>query len=174
MEAKENILLEKDKIIFKHCYIERKLIPLNIYLQDAERQDAERIIYDYGQAIRDLALSNIFPGDLLLKNFGVTLHGRVIFYDYDELCMITDCHFRDLPVAGSDEEEMRADPWFYVAENDIFPEQFISFLGFDDHLRDFFLQWHAEILTAAYWRKLQARHRIGEVLDVVPYHQCPF
>ena len=148
-EAKQNILLEKDKIIFKHCYIERKLVPLNLYLQQAKRADAERKVYDYGQAIRELALSNIFPGDLLLKNFGVTIHGRVIFYDYDELCMVTDCNFRDLPIARTDEDEMRADAWFFVAGNDIFPEQFISFLGLEPYLRDFFLHWHQEILTAS-------------------------
>jgi isocitrate dehydrogenase kinase/phosphatase len=173
-EAKEAILVEGDHIIFKHCYIERRLTPLNLFLQTADQTAAKKAVYDYGQAIRDLALSNIFPGDLLLKNFGVSVRGRVIFYDYDELCMVTDCNFRDLPSANTEEEEMRSDPWFYVAENDIFPEQFISFLGFNEELYQLFMHWHKEILTAAYWRNLQARHRLGEVLDVVPYHHYPF
>lgn len=173
-EAKVNVQTEGADIVFRHCYIERRLTPLNLYLQAADRRSAERVVYDYGQAIRDLALSNIFPGDLLLKNFGVTIHKRVIFYDYDELCMVTDCNFRDLPAPRSIEEEMHPEAWFYVAENDIFPEQFISFLGFDDQLRELFMRWHKEILTAAYWRNLQTRHRMGEVLDVVPYHNYPF
>lgn len=172
-EARATVLVEGEDIVFKHCYIERRLTPLNLFLQTADRKSVERVVYDYGQAIRDLALSNIFPGDLLLKNFGVTIHKRVIFYDYDELCMVTDCNFRDLPAARNIEEEMHPEAWFYVAENDIFPEQFISFLGFDDELHELFMQWHKEILTAAYWRNLQTRHRLGEVLDVVPYHNYP-
>jgi isocitrate dehydrogenase kinase/phosphatase len=173
-EAKEALLIEGDHIIFKHCYIERRLTPLNLFLQTADQTAAKKAVYDYGQAIRDLALSNIFPGDLLLKNFGVSIRGRVIFYDYDELCMVTDCNFRDLPSANTEEEEMHPDAWFYVAENDIFPEQFILFLGFNEEHYQLFMRWHKEILTAAYWRNLQARHRLGEVLDVVPYHHYPF
>ncbi|MGZ8165361.1 MAG: bifunctional isocitrate dehydrogenase kinase/phosphatase [Methylobacter sp.] len=173
-EARDGILLEGDNIIFKHCYIERRLTPLNLFLQTADQKSAEKVVYDYGQAIRDLALSNIFPGDLLLKNFGVSVRGRVIFYDYDELCMVTDCNFRDLPRASTEEEEMSQEAWFYVAENDIFPEQFIAFLGFKEDLYQLFMRWHKEILTAAYWRDLQTKHRLGEVLDVVPYHHYPF
>lgn len=173
-ETAETSRIEGDHIIINHCYIEHRFTPLNLYLNDASRTDAKKVIYDYGQAIKDLALSNIFPGDLLLKNFGVTRRGRVIFYDYDELCMVTDCNFRDLPPAQSIEDEMAAEAWYYVADNDIFPEQFISFLGFDDDIKAFFLNWHGEILTAEYWRNLQNRHRVGEVLTVTPYHRYPF
>ncbi len=172
-QTSENTSLEGDNVILKHCYIERRLTPLNLYLQQADPSAAKKIIYDYGQAIRDLALSNIFPGDLLLKNFGVTRYGRVIFYDYDELCMVTDCNFRDMPPAQTLEDEMSAETWFYVGENDVFPEQFISFLGFNDELRAFFMDWHSEILTATYWRNLQTQHRLGKVLDVLPYHRYP-
>jgi hypothetical protein len=68
-----------------------------LFLREADPAAAESAIIDYGNALRDLAASNVFPGDLLLKNFGVTSHGRVIFYDYDELCLVSDCVFRDLP-----------------------------------------------------------------------------
>jgi len=165
--------LDGDKIIFNHCYIERRLTPLNIYLQEANSSDTHKIVYDYGQAIRDLALSNIFPGDLLIKNFGVTRYGRVIFYDYDELCMVTDCNFREMPPPQTLEDEMRSESWFYVADNDVFPEQFISFLGFGADLKKFFLKWHSDSLTARYWRDLQTQHRMGRVLDVLPYHRNP-
>ncbi len=172
-ETTESTRFVDDQVIFKHCYIERRLTPLNLYLQRADPVAAQRVVYDYGQAIRDLALSNIFPGDLLIKNFGVTRNGRVIFYDYDELCMVTDCNFRELPPPNSMEDEMRSETWFYVADNDVFPEQFISFLGFRKELESFFLKWHGEILTARYWRELQMRHRMGQVLDVLPYHRYP-
>jgi len=127
-------------------------------------------VLDYGQCIRDLAYTNIFAGDLLFKNFGVTRHGRVIFYDYDELCRVTDCRFREIPQPSNPEDEMRAEEWFYVADNDVFPETFINFLGFTDTQRAAFMRVHGEILTAAFWRGVQARLAEGDVLEVVPYH----
>jgi isocitrate dehydrogenase kinase/phosphatase len=127
-------------------------------------------VLDYGQCIRDLAYTNIFPGDLLLKNFGVTRHGRVIFYDYDELCRVTDCNFRDVPQATNDEDEMRGEPWFYVNDNDVFPETFLNFLAFDAAGRATLARMHGEILTPAFWRSVQERLRDGEVLEVLPYH----
>jgi isocitrate dehydrogenase kinase/phosphatase len=157
-------------LVFDHLYIERRMTPLNLYLRNATAADAERAVLDYGQCIRDLAYTNIFPGDLLLKNFGVTRHGRVIFYDYDELCSVTDCNFRDVPAATHEEDEMRGEAWFYVAENDIFPETFLNFLGFTDEQRAALLRVHGEILTAGFWRGVQQRLREGEVMEVLPYH----
>ena len=125
-----NCRIEDRHIVLEHCYIERRLTPLNLYLETADGDAARAAAMDYGQAIRELAMSNIFAGDLLLKNFGVTRHGRVIFYDYDELCLLTDCNFRRLPEPRDDLDEMRAGAWFYVGPNDVFPEQFIEFLRF--------------------------------------------
>jgi isocitrate dehydrogenase kinase/phosphatase len=159
-----------DTLVFDHMYIERRMTPLNIYLRTASEKAGERAVLDYGQCIRDLAYTNIFAGDLLLKNFGVTRHGRVIFYDYDELCAITDCHFRDLPQATNMEDEMRGEAWFYVADNDVFPETFIRFLSFTDSQREALLRMHGEILTAQFWRHVQERLKEGEVLEVLPYH----
>lgn len=161
---------EGEDLIFDHLYIERRMTPLNLYLRSSSRGEAERAVLDYGQAIRDLAYTNIFAGDLLLKNFGVTRHGRVIFYDYDELCQVTDCRFRDMPQATSDEDEMRGEAWFYVADNDVFPETFLAFLAFDDAQREAFLKGHGEVLTADFWRGVQHRLKDGEVLEVLPYH----
>jgi isocitrate dehydrogenase kinase/phosphatase len=161
---------EGDDLIFDHMYIERRMTPLNLYLRSATQASAESAVLDYGQCIRDLAYTNIFAGDLLLKNFGVTRNGRVIFYDYDELCQVTDCRFRDMPQATNLEDEMRAETWFYVADNDIFPETFINFLAFTDAQRAAFMRMHGEILTAAFWRGVQERLAEGEVLEVVPYH----
>jgi isocitrate dehydrogenase kinase/phosphatase len=157
-------------LVFDHLYIERRMTPLNLYVRNSKAADAERAVLDYGQCIRDLAYTNIFPGDLLLKNFGVTRHGRVIFYDYDELCRVTDCNFRDLPPVTHEEDEMRGEAWFYVAENDIFPETFLNFLGFSDEQRAALLRVHGEILTAGFWRGVQQRLKEGEVLEVLPYH----
>jgi isocitrate dehydrogenase kinase/phosphatase len=170
LETAKSVHFEGEDLIFDHLYIERRMTPLNLYLRSAPADAAERAVLDYGQCIRDLAYSNIFAGDLLLKNFGVTRHGRVIFYDYDELCAVTDCRFRDLPQARNDEDEMRGEAWFYVADNDVFPETFINFLAFDDAQRTAFMHAHGEILSAAFWRGVQARLTDGDVLDVVPYH----
>ena len=169
-ECAMNVQVEGDDVIVNHAYVERRLTPLNLYLRSATPEQAELAIIEYGQAIRDLAYTNIFAGDLLLKNFGVTRHNRVIFYDYDELCRVTDCRFRDLPEATSDEDEMRAESWFYVADNDVFPETFLRFLGFEDRLRDVFLEKHGEILEAGWWRALQGRLAAGDLVEVLPYH----
>lgn len=169
-ECALNVHVDGDDVIVGHCYIERRMIPLNLYLRSATPVDAELAVIEYGQAIRDLAYTNIFAGDLLLKNFGVTRHNRVIFYDYDELCRITDCRFRDLPQAPTDDDEMRAESWFYVADNDVFPETFLNFLGFEGRLREVFLDKHGEILEAGWWRALQERLQGGDVVEVLPYH----
>jgi isocitrate dehydrogenase kinase/phosphatase len=169
-EAGGSVHEDGDDLVFDHMYIERRMTPLNLYLRGAPAADAEGVVLDYGQCIRDLACTNIFPGDLLLKNFGVTRHGRVIFYDYDELCAVTDCNFRDVPAPANEEDEMRGEAWFYVADNDVFPETFINFLAFNDEQRAALLRMHAEILTAAYWRGVQQRLTEGEVLEVLPYH----
>ena len=170
-EAARTVHFEGDDVIIDHVYIERRMTPLNLYLRSASLEEAEKAVIEYGQAIRDLAVTNIFPGDLLLKNFGVTRHGRVIFYDYDELCLVTDCRFREIPQSQHDEDDMRADAWFYVGENDVFPETFINFLGFDPQLKQVFLDAHAEVLTAEWWRGIQERLREGELLEVLPYHR---
>ena len=169
-EATVSVHEDGGNLIFDHMYVERRMTPLNLYLRTVDGPAAERVVLDYGQCIRDLAYTNIFAGDLLLKNFGVTRHGRVIFYDYDELCQVTDCNFRDLPQPTNPEDEMRGEPWFYVGENDVFPETFIHFLAFSDSQRAALLRVHGEVLTAAFWRGVQQRLSEGEVLEVLPYH----
>lgn len=167
--ASLEVTVGEDEVAIARVYVERRVRPLNLYLREADDEAAERAVDDYGQAIRDLAKTNIFPGDLLLKNFGVTRQGRVTFYDYDELCLVTECVFRDLPTARTHGEETAAEPWFFVGDQDVFPEEFIHFLGLPKPLRERFCGRHAEVLTAEFWRALQARHAAGEVLDVFPY-----
>ncbi|BDG08754.1 bifunctional isocitrate dehydrogenase kinase/phosphatase [Anaeromyxobacter paludicola] len=167
----ESVRLEGDRVVVRHLYAERRLVPLDLYVRDHDEPGARDAVLDYGQCIRDLAATNTFPGDLLLKNFGVTRHGRVIFYDYDELCPVTECRFRDLPAPRDDGEETAAEPWFYVADEDVFPEEFLRFLGLPGPLREAFLSAHAELLTAGFWRRCQERLRAGEVIDIFPYRQ---
>jgi isocitrate dehydrogenase kinase/phosphatase len=156
-EASESCRIEGADLIVEHCYIERRLRPLNLFLREADPAAAEAAIIDYGHALRDLAYSNVFPGDLLLKNFGVTSHGRVIFYDYDEIGLVSDCVFRDLPQPTCEEEETSAEPWFHYGPHDVFPEQWLQFLSIPGELREVFLRHHAELLTAAWWRSLSAQ-----------------
>ena len=160
---------EGEDIVIHHCYVERRLRPLNLYVREVDAAAATAAILDYGQAIKDLARSNIFPGDLLLKNFGATRHGRAIFYDYDELCLVTDCRFRALPQARNEEEEMHHGAWYYVADEDVFPEQFPRFLGMTQPQREVLLQAHGEIFDPRWWQALQAELRAGRVADVPPY-----
>jgi isocitrate dehydrogenase kinase/phosphatase len=137
--------------------MERRLRPLDLYLREADPAAAEAAMIDYGQALRDLAAADVFPGDLLLKNFGVTRHGRVIFYDYDEISTLADCVFRELPVAHNEEDETSAEPWFYVGPHDVFPEEWLPFLSIPQELQELFLQNHGELLTAAWWRGVAGR-----------------
>ncbi|MBR7780567.1 bifunctional isocitrate dehydrogenase kinase/phosphatase [Undibacterium luofuense] len=165
----------RDEIVIRHLYIERRMTPLNIWLTEAEQRGdlaaMEHGVREYGNAIKDLIAANIFPGDMLYKNFGVTRHGRVVFYDYDEIEYITDCHFRRIPAPRNEEDEMAAEPWYPVAKNDVFPEQFGSFLLGNPQVRRFFLQHHADLLTPEYWQQKQARIQQGKVEDIFPYPQ---
>lgn len=166
-----SVRIEDEDLVLAHCYVERRLRPLNLVVREADPETARRAVLDYGQAIKDLARSNIFPGDLLLKNFGLTRHGRAIFYDYDELALVTECRFRALPKARSDDEETHAGAWYHVGEHDVFPEQFPQFLGLDDDLRAALIRAHGEIFDAAWWREVQARIGRGDYADLPPYPQ---
>jgi isocitrate dehydrogenase kinase/phosphatase len=161
--------LDGGRVILTHCYTERHVTPLNVYLRHAPPDAARDAILDYGTAIKDLAGANIFTGDMLLKNFGVSRHGRVIFYDYDELALLTDCEFRRLPPPLDDDDAMRAEPWFGIGEHDVFPEEFGAFMVPAGPLRDAFLAAHADLLTVEFWTGMQARVSRGELPDVFPY-----
>jgi isocitrate dehydrogenase kinase/phosphatase len=169
--ARETVEIGATHVIIKHLYVERQVTPLNIYLREAAAAAAHAAVIDYGHTIKDLAASGIFPGDLLLKNFGVTRHGRVVFYDYDELCLLSECNFRSLPPPRTHEEEISAEPWFAVRDNDIFPEEFEHFLGLQGNLREIFLAHHADLFDPHFWQQHQARLNAGEVMHIFPYHQ---
>ena len=167
--AADSVRIEDDYVVIQHLYVERRVRPLNLYLAETDEPAARAAVIDYGQAIKDLAATNIFPGDLLPKNFGVTRHGRVVFYDYDELCWVTDCDFRELPTPTSYEEEIAAEPWFSVHENDIFPEEFPRFLRFRPDLLETLIDHHGDLFQAAAWRRVQTALRAGNILHIFPY-----
>ncbi|MFZ0611305.1 MAG: bifunctional isocitrate dehydrogenase kinase/phosphatase [Desulfobacterales bacterium] len=168
-EAADTVRVVQDEVVLRHAYVERRVTPLDIYLPQAEPAAAAAAVIDYGNAIKDLAVSDIFPGDMLLKNFGVTRHGRIVFYDYDELCPLRECRFRKLPPPRSFEDELASDPWFFVDENDVFPEEFQRFLGLTPHLREVFLDHHTDLFGVDFWRAAQAAIDAGEIIHVLPY-----
>lgn len=170
-DAAESVWMDGDHLVIRHLYTERRMRPLDLYLREAAPEAAEAAVIEYGNAIRDLACANIFPGDLLLKNFGVSRHGRVIFYDYDELALLTDMNFRALPSAMSHEDEMSAEPFFSVDERDVFPEQWMPFLVPPGRLRQVFLEHHADLLTPPFWREMQRKQARGDIPDFYPYPQ---
>jgi isocitrate dehydrogenase kinase/phosphatase len=167
--AARNISVDSAGVTVHHCYVERRITPLDVYLQEMNDDQAEAAALDWGRCLKELAAANIFPGDVLLKNFGVTRHGRVLSYDYDELCRLTDCVFRVIPAARDDQEEMAAEPWFSVGEDDIFPEELRTFLGLRGPAREAFLREHGDLFGVEYWHQLQERHRRGEVVSFFPY-----
>ncbi len=173
------------EVILKHVYIERRMIPLNIYLQEAfdlghsapvteaaatrAAEQIERGVIEYGNAIKDLVAANIFPGDMLWKNFGITRHGKVVFYDYDEIEYITDCNFRHVPTPRNEEEEMSGEVWYSVGPKDVFPETFGPFLLGNPAVRAVFMKHHADLLDAGFWQAHKERIAQGHVFDVFPY-----
>jgi isocitrate dehydrogenase kinase/phosphatase len=171
-EAQRTTSIQGNRVILHHVYVERRLIPLDMYLKQADPEAAQTAVIEYGRAIKDLARINVFPGDMLIKNFGVTQLGRVVFYDYDELCPLTDCNFRSLPPARGHEEEMASEPWFMVAENDVFPEEFASFLALPPDLRQLFMKHHGDLLTPEFWRQMQDQIRSGTITPILPYAEA--
>ncbi|CDG90558.1 bifunctional isocitrate dehydrogenase kinase/phosphatase [Xenorhabdus bovienii] len=160
-----------DKVLIKHLYMERKMIPLNIYMEQVDKVQLKDVIEEYGNAIKQLAAANIFPGDMLFKNFGVTRHGRVIFYDYDEICYMTEVNFRNIPPPRYPEDELASEPWYSVAANDVFPEEFRHFLCGDNRVRRYFEESHSDLFKADYWLALQERIKNGHVEDVFAYRR---
>ncbi|MEJ6654643.1 MAG: bifunctional isocitrate dehydrogenase kinase/phosphatase [Pseudomonas sp.] len=169
--APSTVIDQGDTILIRQCWTERRMTPLNIYLETASESQTREALIDYGQAIKELAAANIFPGDMLLKNFGVTRHGRVVFYDYDEISYLTEVNFRYIPEALYPEQEMASEPWYSVGPHDVFPEEFPVFLFADVRQRKLFFQLHGELFDAAFWKGLQQQILDGKVIDVYPYHR---
>ena len=160
-----------DSFALRHLYIERRMTPLNLYLEQASDAQLHDVIEEYGNAIKQLAAANIFPGDMLFKNFGVTRHGRVVFYDYDEICYMTEVNFRDIPAPRYPEDELASEPWYSIAPGDVFPEEFRHFLCSDKRLGQIFESLHDDLFSAGYWRGLQQRISEGHVEDVFAYRR---
>lgn len=170
-EAPSKVSVKGNALLLKHVYVERKMTPLNLYLKDCNEQQLDSVMGEYGNAIKQLAAGNIFPGDMLLKNFGVTRHGRVVFYDYDEICPLTDCNFRKLPEPKNDEQAMSSQPWYEVKPEDVFPEEFRLFFSGNQRAKKVFDSLHSDLYDPAYWQGLQEIIRNGYVADVFPYRK---
>jgi len=175
-----SVYVEKgDNIVIRHLYIERRMTPLNLYLQAAGPAEFRHALGEYGLALKQLAAANIFPGDMLYKNFGVTRNNRVVFYDYDEIEYMTTCNFRRLPQPRNEEDEMSGEPWYSVGVHDVFPEEWKTFLLGDPAIRKTLLDLHPEIFNSEYWQAQKERIEQGHFEDVFPYpervrfHQSP-
>ncbi|MCB8928729.1 MAG: bifunctional isocitrate dehydrogenase kinase/phosphatase [Ardenticatenaceae bacterium] len=174
--AANTVSAANNLVVVDHGYVERQVTPLDLFLQEADEAAANRAIIDYGQTIKDLAVTNIFAGDMLLKNFGVTRHERIVFYDYDELRPLTECNFRKFPQAMTYEDELAAEPWFHIGEKDVFPEEFLHFMGLPNNVKETFLQHHSDLLDVHFWRETQQRIEAGEIITIRPYldeHRLP-
>ena len=169
--AASQIEIRNDKLVIKHLYTERYMTPLNIYLQSASDEEMYSAMEEYGNCIKQLAAANIFPGDMPLKNFGVTRHGRVVFYDYDEIAFLTDCNFRKIPEPKNEQEEMQSGPWYTVGPDDIFPEEFRLFFSGNIKARNMFEEMHSDLYQVSFWTNLQHQIRSGYVVDVFPYRR---
>jgi isocitrate dehydrogenase kinase/phosphatase len=168
-EVPSMIEYEGDNLVIRHLYIERRMVPLNLYLHNGSDAEVEHGIKEYGNAVKELMQANIFPGDMLYKNFGVTRHGRVVFYDYDEIEYLTDCNVRAVPPPRNEEDEMSGEPWYPVGAHDIFPETYGTFLLGDPRVRRAFMQYHADFFDPALWQRHKDHLLEGELPDFFPY-----
>ncbi|MDD3517462.1 MAG: bifunctional isocitrate dehydrogenase kinase/phosphatase [Chromatiales bacterium] len=162
---------EGDVLFIRHLYIEKRMMPLDLYLKQAVEEEGFAALDDWALAIRQLMAANIFPGDLLFKNFGLTCHGKIVFYDYDEICYLTECNFRHIPPAPHPEDELRSEPWYAVGPYDVFPEEFPTFLTTDPKLRRRLRERHPDLFDHHYWQARQQDIRRGVYGDVFPYPQ---
>jgi isocitrate dehydrogenase kinase/phosphatase len=170
--AGSQIEIRGDKLLIRHLYTERYMTPLNIYLETASQEEMQSAMEEYGNCIKQLAAANIFPGDMPLKNFGVTRHGRVVFYDYDEIATLTKCNFRKIPQPRTEQEEMQSGTWYTVGPDDIFPEEFRLFFSGNIKARKIFEEMHSDLYNMSFWQDLQAQIRDGYVVDVFPYRRA--
>jgi len=168
-EARRTVEFSDERLVISHAYLERKVTPLNVYIREESEERVRDAIVAYGRCIKDLMASDIFPGDMLMKNFGVTRHGRVVFYDYDELGRITECRFRPIPVSDDPDDEMAETPWFGVREGDIFPEEFPRFMGLTPDLMALFRRHHGDLFDHRTWNGVRARLLEGERIEIFPY-----
>jgi isocitrate dehydrogenase kinase/phosphatase len=169
--ATQTVVVEADRVVLHHAYVERRVDPLDLYLRTVGEGPARDAVADFGHALRELAATNIFPGDLLPKNFGVTRHGRVVCYDYDELGLLTEFQFLDMPSSSDEDDELVEGGWFGAGPRDVFPEEFPRFISLAQPYRDEFEALHRELYSAAFWRDLRARLEDGEIVDIFPYHR---
>lgn len=169
VECSDTCYVDGDKVVVKHLFTERKLVPLNLYIEAVDEEKGKAAVLDYGYAVKELAAANIFPGDLLLKNFGVTRQGRVIFYDYDELCFLNEVNFRKIPPPRNPEQMYSGESWYTADEHDVFPEEFNAFMVPRGPLKDVFMKEHADLFDVKFWKEMQALHKDGKMADFFPY-----
>jgi isocitrate dehydrogenase kinase/phosphatase len=167
--ASRTVDVEGDQLVVHHAYMERRVVPLDVFVREAGPLDASLAVVDMGQAVKDLAATGVFPGDLLPKNFGVTRHGRVVCYDYDELALLTDLSIRSMPDSDSYDDELGDEPWFGVGQLDVFPEEFPRFIALPLPLQAVLRDTHGDLYDLAFWLEMQRRVRSGEIVDIFPY-----
>ncbi len=168
-DCSQTVSIGEETVVINHAYVQREVVPLDLFIRQSSAEEACAAVCDYGQAIKDMASCNIFPGDMLLKNFGVTRHNRVVFYDFDELCLLEECNFRRLPPADQYDDALAPEPWFHVNAGDIFPEEFPHFIGLSGALREAFERQHADLYTPEYWRVKQELARARTRSHIFPY-----
>ncbi|WP_372597625.1 bifunctional isocitrate dehydrogenase kinase/phosphatase [Amphritea sp.] len=173
--AASSVDIGVNEVVIKHLWTERRMIPLNIYLDEMLHQDNEQAVFlainEFGKCVKELAAANIFAGDMLFKNFGVTRHGRVVFYDYDEISYLTECNFRSIPEPLYPEQELAAEPWYSVSSNDVFPEEFSLLTACDRRVRKVFNQLHSDLLDPEWWVNMQTQVSQGAIIDLFPYRK---
>lgn len=167
-EASGSVSLYRNGVFFKHLIIQRKLIPVPLYLQNCSPREAEMVVIRLGQCIRNNAAANVFNKDLDGRNYGVSSLRFVYLFDYDAVEPLTDIKIRTNVDREDGEEDL---PEWVFEEGDIFlPEELEVHLRLPDrNLKRLFREAHGELLTTDYWQKMQQRLEEGLVPRVRTY-----
>ncbi len=170
--GREAVFTEDDHVVIQHAYVQRRVTPLPIYWQQENDPEAlRRVIFDFGNFLKDLAASGIFPLDLFNTwNYGVTRRGRVVLYDYDDVVPLELVTFAEKPRPRDEFEELEPDEERIGAgPGDFFTDEMRRYTGVPQPLKGIFESAHGDLFSLEFWRTTKQRVRAGEVADITPY-----
>ncbi len=167
-QASESVSLQGDSIVFKFLIVQQRLTPLPVYLETASDRHKEIAVVNLGYCIRNNTAANIFNKDLDARNYGVSRYRKVYLFDYDALEPLGEVKIRSNQDRFDGEEDI---PDWYFEEGVVFlPEEMEVGLCIPNrHLRRLFREAHGDLMTTAYWERIQREIQDGKVPPVSVY-----
>ena len=164
------VSLRGEDVFFHHLIVQRKMIPLPVFLEQASPEECAEAVISLGYCIKNNMAGNIFNRDLDGRNYGVGSHIRVYLFDYDALETFTEVKIRSNQDRYDGEEDI---PSWYFEDGVIFlPEEIEWGLRISDpELRKLFRDVHGDLTSVPYWERIQEELREGKVPRIQVYPQ---